>query len=211
MLESCVAVRVARRGRDAGRVKQILDVAHARDFAGGALDPDDLLLILELSAEDDDPAFGVDADLSLGDGPVSEELALDLVHEPDVVEPVRAAVVVRYRVREPDHLAGLVVSVSLELPCATAHRASCAVTHELPPSAAVARIEEELKRGPGRDRPHRGCQKLGRSEWARAGLLALTATDERWWCRDEAASLWRNLAESVHTTLPPGLEPVFRR
>jgi hypothetical protein len=157
-----VAVRVAPWSGDTWRVKQVLDLTHARDFACGALDPADLLRVLELSAEHDDPAVGVDADLPLGDCPVSEQLALDLADQTDVVELAGVAMAAGDRVRESDHLARLVVGVAFELPCAATQRASCAVAQQLSPSAAVAGIEEELKRRTGRERRRRDCEKPGR-------------------------------------------------
>ena len=51
-----------------------------------ALDALDLLGIVELPAQDHDPAVGVDADRSLGNRPVAEQFALDLAHQTDVIQ-----------------------------------------------------------------------------------------------------------------------------
>jgi len=40
---------------------------------------------LELAAQHHDPAVGVDADWSLGNRPIAEQLAFHLAHETDVV------------------------------------------------------------------------------------------------------------------------------
>jgi hypothetical protein len=137
-------------------VKQVLDVANAGDLAHRSFDPVNLITVVDCPAEDDDPAVGVDADLSLRHGPVAEQLALDLAHEANIVELRRAPVAVRDRVHEPDDLARLVVRLALEPPSATASGAQGAVTHKPPPPLAAARVKEELERRTTRERRRGG-------------------------------------------------------
>src|SRR6476646_10333106 len=81
-----VAVRAACWCRVPRLVEQVLHVADARDTAHLPFDAFDLLGVVELPAEDHDPAVGVDADRSLGNRPIAEQLALHLTHKADVVE-----------------------------------------------------------------------------------------------------------------------------
>ena len=55
-----------------GRVEQVLYVADAGYIPHVALDALDLVGIFELTAQDYDPAVGVDADRSFGNCPVAE-------------------------------------------------------------------------------------------------------------------------------------------
>jgi hypothetical protein len=97
-------------------------------------------------AQHHDPAVGVDADLSLGNRPVAEQLALDLAHETDVIQPRYDAFMVCDRVREPDNLAGLVMGLALDPACAAAARGRRAGANDVPSPFAAARVEEELQR-----------------------------------------------------------------
>ena len=96
-------------------MKQVLDLAHPLDLPHGVLDVLDLLWIVELSAQGDNAAIGVHADLPLGNRPVAEQLAFDLAHKADIVQ-VRTMVTMRDRVRETDDLARLVVRAAFHYP-----------------------------------------------------------------------------------------------
>jgi hypothetical protein len=126
-------------------VKQILNVANAGDLAHRTFDPVDLIPVLKRPAQDDDAAVGVDADPSLRDGPVAEQLALHLAYEADIVELRRMLAAVGNRVHEPDDLARFVMRLALEPPSATTSRAHAAVAQEPPPPLAAARVQEELE------------------------------------------------------------------
>jgi hypothetical protein len=78
-------------------VEQVLHLADACYLAHRALDAMDLLGIFELPAQDHDPAVGVDADRSLGNRPIAEQLALHLAHRTDVVELWDGVLMVRDR------------------------------------------------------------------------------------------------------------------
>lgn len=96
-------------------MKQVLDLPHAPDLPHAVLDPLDLFWIVELSAQDDDAAVSVDADLSLGNRPVAEQLTLHLAHKTDVIQ-LRTMIVMSDRVRETDDLSRLVMRVALDYP-----------------------------------------------------------------------------------------------
>jgi len=131
-------------------VEQVLYVADARHSAHLALDVLDLLGIFELPAQDHDPAVGIDADRSLGNRPIAEQLAFDLAHKADVVQLRDGVLVVRDRVRDPDKLARLVMGLALEPAYALAERGRSAVADEVLSPLTAARVEEELQRGAGR-------------------------------------------------------------
>jgi hypothetical protein len=128
-------------------VEQVLHVADARYPAHLALDSLDLLGIFELSAQDHDPAVGVDADRSLGNCPIAEQLGLHFAHKTDVVQLWCGVLMVRDRVRDPDNLARFVMGVALDPARAAAERGSRAVANEVPAPFPAARVEEELQRG----------------------------------------------------------------
>jgi hypothetical protein len=190
-------------------VKQALDVANSGDSAHSVLDLAQALFIVYDSAENDDSAVSVDADLSLGDGPVAEQLALDLAHQPDVVELRYVVVTVRDRAREPDHLPGLIVCLALDPPAAATNRAHGAVAYEVSPAFAAARIEEELKHGPSGQRANRACGQLTRRGRACAFSLA-TRSFERWVREQGTESPQGRFAESVHAILPKDAEYRYR-
>jgi hypothetical protein len=139
-------------------VEQVLDIADARHVAHLAFDALDLLGIIELTPEDHDPAVGVDADRALGDRPIAEQHALHLAHKTDVIQLRHGVLMVRDRVRDPDHLARLVMGLALDLARAAAQRGPRAVPNEAPSPFAAARVKEELQRGARRhsERGNRG-------------------------------------------------------
>jgi hypothetical protein len=127
-------------------VEQVLDVTDARDLAYLVLDALDLLGIFELPPQDHDPAVSVDADRSFGNGPVAEQLALYLAYETDVVKLRYGVVMVSNRVREPHHLAGLVMGLALDLARAATERGRRTIANEVPSPFPAVRVEEELQR-----------------------------------------------------------------
>jgi hypothetical protein len=133
-------------------VEQVVHVANARHPADRALDALDLLVILELPAEDHDPAVGVDADRPLGNRAIAEQLALDFADKADVVKLRYAVFMVSDRVRGTNNLARLVMGMSLDPARTAAQCGSRAVASEVASSLAAARIEEELQRGARRQR-----------------------------------------------------------
>jgi hypothetical protein len=186
-------------------VKQVLDVANSGDSAHRVLDLAHSLFVVDGSTKNDDSVVGVDADLSLGKGPVAEQLALDLAHEADVVEVRRAVTAVRDGVREPDHLPGLIVCLALDSPATTTNRAHRAVAYEVSPSSAAARIEEELKHGPSGQRGHHARGQLTRRGRACAFSFAVGSFERQVRERGtESAQGW--LAESMHAILPKDAE-----
>ena len=147
-------------------MKQVLDLPHAPDLPHAVLDPLYLLWIVELSTQDHDAAVSIDADLSLGNRPVAEQLALHLAHEADVVQ-LWTMFVMRDRVRETDDLSRLVMRVALDYPPAAPKRAQGSVSSEVAPPPAVAWIEEELEHDPrdqtgAGDRGQLTCRALAR-------------------------------------------------
>ena len=145
MRRARVAVWTACWRRNPRRVEQVLDVTDAGDPADLALDALDLLGVFELPTQDHDPAVGVDADRSLGNRPVAEQLALHLAHETDVVKLRYRVIMVSNRVCEPNHLAGLVMGLALDLARAAAERGRRAIVNEVPSPFPAARVEEELQ------------------------------------------------------------------
>lgn len=92
------------------------------------------------------------------------------------------------RVRDPDHLAGLVMGLALELARLAAEHGRRAVANEVPPPLAVARVEEELQ---CRARRVAGCPMDWARPFAVAPPRAFAAMDQRrgaWWA--ERGSSW---------------------
>jgi hypothetical protein len=127
-------------------VEQVLDAADTRDLAHLVLDALDLLGVIELSAQHHDPSVGIDADPTLWDRPVAEQVALNFAHEADVVQFRRRLLTVRDRMRQTDDLARIVVGSALDPPCTAPERRPGAVANEVPSPLAAARVKEELKR-----------------------------------------------------------------
>ncbi len=128
-------------------MKQVLDLPHAPDLPHAVLDLLDLLWIVELSAQDDDAAVSVDADLSLGNRPVPEQLGFHLADEADIVQ-FRTMTVMRDRVRETDDLPRVIVCLALDDPLAAPERPFGSVSSEVAPPPAAAWVEEELEDDP---------------------------------------------------------------
>ena len=147
-------------------MKQVLDLTHAPDLPHAVFDLLDLLWIVELSAQDDDAAVRVDTDLSLGNRPVAEQLALYLAHEADIVQ-LCTMIVMRDRMRETNGLSRLVMCVALDHPLAAPKRALGSISSEVAPPPAAAWIEEELEHDPrgqtgAGDRGQLSCRALVR-------------------------------------------------
>ena len=156
-------------------MKQVLDLTHTLDLPHAVLDLLDLLWIVELSAQDDDAAVRVDTDLSLGNRPVAEQLALHLAHEADIVE-LCPMTLMSDRVRETDGLSRLVMCVALDYPLAPPKRAFGSISSEVAPPPAAAWIEEELEHDPrcqtgAGDRGQLSCRALARKRRPPASTL----------------------------------------
>jgi hypothetical protein len=182
-------------------VQQILYAANTGDAADRVLDPMHLPFVVERAAEHDNPAISVDADLSLGNRPVAEKLALHLAHETDVIDRAGVVGAVRDRVREPDELARLVVRVTLDPPSTATNRAHRAVANEVSPALAAARIKEELERNT-RAKRKRGDRNQSPAR-ARALPDGLAATPSEQPSRQPVSSPQLDtFMHSGHATLP---------
>ena len=149
-------------GAGTGRqVEQVLHVPDTRDLAHLAFDALDLLSIVELPAQDNDPAIRIDADLSLGNRPVAEQLTLHLAHETDIVQ-LHRLVTMRNRVPDPGELAGLVMGLALDPASTAVDRGSRPVANKVPSPLAAARVQEELKRDTRREGGHGDLSQLTR-------------------------------------------------
>src|SRR5687768_13343700 len=124
-------------------MQQVVHVADARHLAHLALDALDILGVVELAAQDDNPAVGVDADAPLGNRAVAEQLALHLVHQADVVQFSRLVLGVPDPVRDARDLAGFVARLALEAAYPPAQGGLHTVAQGMSPLGAAARIKEE--------------------------------------------------------------------